>query len=269
MRNAKATNVVARTMLDEMVAADMFWSGIKKHDVDRWHAARNIVSFDKLSARVLRWRLQHLDVNLKQPRLIVKANLPNLLSLKVLSLHQKSFVWRLATRSLYGMRSNCPACAATDAPNEHAVTDCDRAIEVFNRLHVWFHHQAKTPTPRAHHRYMPGELWAFNLNGLVSSAHDMSLLLLFVIAKMALYSDTLAVLSGQASVVKSFNRIVHETKLAFQSQTRNAVKLDMEQHRPLAYTNKRWYSSIKPNNINIEEGIPSLISLQFRLNTLI
>ncbi len=120
-----------------------------------------------------------------------------------------------------------------------------------------------------YHRYLPGQLWAFNLNGLVSFAHDQSLLLLFVIAKMALYSDTLAALSGQTPAVKSFNRIVHEAKLAFQSQTRHAVKLDMEQHRPLAYTSQRWYSSIKPTNINIEDGIPSLITLQFRLNTLI
>ena len=27
------------------------------------------------------------------------------------------------------------------------MTYCNRAIEVFNRLYVWFHHQAKTPTP--------------------------------------------------------------------------------------------------------------------------
>ena len=145
------------------------------------------------------------------------------------------------------------------------MTYCNRAIEVFNRLYVWFHHQAKTPTPLPAWRAVAVQSeWS-----CVISAYQEH-------APVIYYHQNGTVLghvgcvewsSVGRQIIQSY--CAYETKLAFQSQTRNAVKLDMEQHRPLAYTNKRWYSSIKPNNINIEESIASLISLQFRLNTLI
>ena len=268
VRDESPNELAARIVVDDLSACGTYYAGISKRDADRWRAARVLVAFDNVSARVLRWRLQYLNVDLKT-RLIVNAHLPHLLSMDVLSLSQKSFLWRLATASLHGMRSDCPACPSTKAPNQHVVTSCERARQTFGHLRLWFFRHTTRATPHQRHHYSPSQLWELDWSGCVSSAHDTALLLLFVIAKQALYTSLLAKVHDHRVALKSSQQIATDSITALHSKANHAIKLDREQHRQSPYTNNRWYKVLSMNINDINDDIPSLIFLQQRLNAMV